>query len=122
MTDCISLSNCFSPSVSFPVTRYSTDTPRAWAILKAETTSGNRSLEIHDCNVKNGTSIISASPCCVILFDFIRGFTLFQNIFAVIFSISALKNREKKGKCHKKLLTLSEKVLNIIKERGQKPL
>lgn len=91
MTDCISLSNCFFPSVSFPVTRYSTDTPRARAILKAESTDGKRACVICCLNVPRFIPKSEQSDSCVMFNSFIRLFTRFQKSIAFISNLSAKK-------------------------------
>lgn len=103
--------NCFFPSVSFPVTRYSTDTPRARAILKAETTSGNRSFVIQLWRVLKLIPISSARTCCVIFFDFISGLTLLQKVFASIYTLSGSKYNKKKYEWIKNILTNNTKGL-----------
>ena len=70
--------NCFFPSVSFPVTRYSTDTPRAWAIVKASKTSGNVFFEIHASIARLWNPHVSDNPRCVVFDCLIRAFTRFQ--------------------------------------------
>lgn len=103
--------------LSCPVTRYSTDTPRAWAILKAETTSGNRSFVSQLWRVLKLIPISSARTCCVIFFDFISGLTLFQKVFASIYTLSGSKYYKKKYEWIKNALTYNPKgrILNYKK-------
>ena len=95
--------NCFFSSVSFPVTRYSTDTPRAWAILEAEITSGRIDFAIHPWNVPKGMFSSAARLSCVLFRCLIKGFTLFQNVLASIDLISGKNN----SKLNKKVLTIN---------------
>ena len=103
--------------LSSPVTRYSTDTPRAWAILYADTTSGNRSFVSQLWRVLKLIPISSARTCCVIFFDFISGLTLFQKVFASIYTLSISKYYKKKYEWIKNILTYNPKgrILNYKK-------
>lgn len=83
--------NCFFPSVSCPVTRYSTDTPRARAILNAESTDGKRACVICCLNVPRFIPKSEQSDSCVMFNSFIRLFTRFQKSIALISNISAKK-------------------------------
>lgn len=105
MTDCISLRIFDFSSESCPVTRYSTDTPRAWAILKAETTSGNRSCVIHPRMVKRLIPAMSATACCFVFLFLIKVLTFCQKSNMFIFSV--------KKNCHLTLFVIDK----IVKQR-----
>lgn len=77
--------------LSSPVTRYSTDTPRAWAILKAESTDGKRACVICCLNVPRFIPKSEQSDSCVMFNSFIRLFTRFQKSIAFISNLSAKK-------------------------------